>query len=272
MKLLFGFLLLLSILFFALMQWGGGLTGAAKNGQTLAALHPEKIRLLDMPAAKSIPASAVLPVPQVVAVSAVAVASAPIPSVVAAASAPSAVSAPVAAAKPIPVPAPGSVPAQGGKAVAGKICMEWGEFSGTDLARATKALADLKLGDRLTQRTVEYASGYWVYIPPLANKAAVNKKIAEIRAADVEDYFVVQEGRKWNNAISLGVFKTREAAINYQSSMQKKGLHTAKVGERKRMLKFTVFEIKRIGAEERSRLAALHKSYANSELALVACK
>lgn len=150
--------------------------------------------------------------------------------------------------------------------------MEWGEFSGTDLARASKALAGLKLGDRLAQRTVEYASGYWVYIPPLANKAAVNKKIVEIRAAGVEDYFVIKESRKWNNAISLGVFKTEEAAKKFQLSIKKKGLSKAKVGERKRMLKFTVFELKRIDAEGRARLAALHKAFANSELAIVACK
>jgi hypothetical protein len=278
MKLLFGFLLVLSVGLFAFMQWGGTLTGAAKNAQTLAELNPEKIRLLDRPATRAMPASAVQPVSQVLAVSAAAAASVPTapPSVVNAPALPPVASAPVATALPLPVPALAParepVPVQGGKPVATRACMEWGEFSGTDLARASNALAGLKLGDRLTQRTVEYASGYWVYIPPLANKAAVNKKIAEIRAAGVEDYFVVQESRKWFNAISLGVFKTREAAKNFQSSMKKKGLSTAQVGERKRMLKFTVFELNRIDAEAAARLAVLHKAYANSELAVVACK
>ena len=34
-------------------------------------------------------------------------------------------------------------------------CLEWGAFSGTDLARAQDALDKLQLGDRLSQRTSE---------------------------------------------------------------------------------------------------------------------
>ena len=150
--------------------------------------------------------------------------------------------------------------------------MEWGEFSGTDLAIATKELAGLKLGDRLSQRTIEYASGYWVYIPPLPNQAAVNKKIEQIKAIGVQDYYVVKEPKKWNRAISLGVFKTQEAAQNFQIKLKKKGLSTAKVGERKHKLKFIVFAFKGIDAEERSKLIKLQKDIANSELKAVACK
>ena len=150
--------------------------------------------------------------------------------------------------------------------------MEWGEFSGSDLARATMGLAGLNLGERLEQKIIEYTSGYWVYIPPLKNKTAVNKKIEQIKAVGIEDYFVVQDSRKWINAISLGVFKTREAAKNYQASLKKKGLQSTLVGERKKMLKFTVFAIKGVDAEGKKQLAALQKDFANSELKSVACK
>ena len=50
---------------------------------------------------------------------------------------------------------------------ASPVCMEWGDFSGKSLARATAALSALKLGNNLTQKQAEHISGYWVYIPPL---------------------------------------------------------------------------------------------------------
>ena len=268
MKWLFGFLFLLSIGLFAFMQWGGALTGTAKNVQALGELNPGKIKLLDMPQPKQIAGSAVPPVPQAVVVSSPVAVSAATPTKIAV-SVPPAVPAPLPASAPIHVSAPVSAPVAETSA---KVCMEWGEFSGTDLKRADKALSELKLGDRLTRRTVEYASGYWVYIPPLKNQAAINKKIEQIKAIGVEDYFVVQEPPLWVNVISLGVFKTREAAQNFLVSLKKKGVRTAKVGERKRKLKFTVFVLKQIDAEAGARLNALQKYFLNSELTTVACK
>ena len=278
MRLLFGILLILSLLLFAFMQWGGALTGASKNGQVSAELYPEKIKLLDKQVAKVVSASGVAEL-QPLAASAPLAASTPLPvSAPVASSAPVLASAPVAASTPVAVPVlllhPVSEPAVApvAKTMAIKSCMEWGEFSGTDLARATKVLTGLKLGERLDQHTVEYQSGYWVYIPPLSNKTAVNRKIEKIKAVGVDDYFVVQDSRKWFNAISLGVFKTRDAAVNFQLSLKKKGLTSTKVGERKKKLKYTVFVIKGVDAEGKARLAKLQKDFANSELKAVACQ
>ena len=59
-------------------------------------------------------------------------------------------------------------------------CQEWGDFSGPDLARAEAALSALQLGNKLSNRQIERDIGYWVYIPPLKNKAAVKKKVSEL--------------------------------------------------------------------------------------------
>ena len=237
MKWILGFLFLLNIGLFVFMQWGGALTGTAKNGQTLGELNAGKIKLLDMPQPKQIAGSAV-PVP--------------LPA-----------SAPIHVSAPIPAPV---------TETSAKACMEWGEFSGTDLTRADTALSELKLGDRLARRTVEYAGGYWVYIPQLKNQAAVNRKIEQIKAIGVKDYFVVQEPPLWVNVISLGVFKTQESAKNLLVSLKKKGVRTARVGERKHKLKFTVFVLKQIDAEGGVQLIALQKYFSNSELTTVVCK
>ena len=262
MKWLFSFLLLASLALFAIMQWGGALTGSARNGQGLVALNPEKILLLKTPVAKQMPGSAATQVQADIAVFAPTAISPP-----AAVSAVLPVSAPPSL--PLPVPTIATVPL--GKPTAIKTCMEWGEFSGADLARADKELDKFKLGEQLAQRTVEYASGYWVYIPPLSSRDAVNKKIAEIKALGVEDFYIVKDTRKWYNAISLGVFKTEEAAKNFQAILKKKGIRTAKMGERKHKLKFTVFMLKNVDTALASRLTVLQKDFTSSELKHVPC-
>lgn len=236
-------LLLVNVLFFALMQWGGKLAGEDKNSQPLAALNPEKMKLAGAPAGVQTPAVVLPAVPVVPAVP-------PVPQ-------------PIVASAPLPAPAAHAPE---------KSCLEWGEFSGSDLARAEKSLAQLKLGDRLTQRTIEYSHGYWVYIPPIKTHASRVKKIQQLKELGVEDYFVVQESGHWMNAISLGVFKTEEAARNLQAELNKKGVKSAKVGERVSKLKFTVFELKHMDAAGAAQVTAWQKEYAGSELKPVACK
>lgn len=267
------------------MQWGGELAEVGKNSLPIGELNAEKIKLLDVPVAKLIPASAVTVAPQVVPPLAteVVAASAVLPVAAAPVAAPVPVhvsvpalllptpaSAPLPVLKALPTPASMPTPLPSTKAE-GKLCMEWGEFSGSDLVRATKALEELKLAERLASRTVEYESGYWVYIPPLPTKALLNKKIEEIKALGIEDYFIVREKRKWNNAISLGIFKTEDAAKKFLALMKKKGIRSAKMDERKHKLKFTVFTLRQVDAGLSSRLNALQKEFASSELKSLPC-
>ena len=65
MKLLFGFLLAVCIGLFAYLQWGGLLLGGAKNGQAMADLNADKIKLLAMSAVKLGTGSAVPTLQQV---------------------------------------------------------------------------------------------------------------------------------------------------------------------------------------------------------------
>jgi hypothetical protein len=226
-------LLLVNIAFFALMRWGG----EGQSAQPLAALNPEKMKLLGQPAQ-------------------------PLP----AASAVAAVSAP-----PVPPVVPALSAAAPAPRTAEKSCLEWGEFSGFDLARAEKALAQMKLGDKLGQRAVEYTHGYWVYLPPFKTPAGKAKKIRQLKELGITDYFVVQEAGLWMNAISLGVFKTEEAANNYLAELNKRGLNIGKVGERASRLKFTVFVFRHMDAAGVAQLTALQRDYAGSEMKPVAC-
>lgn len=238
MKILFWILLLGNVIFFAVMQWGGLPAADDHAAQAQPSLHEEKISLLSAPQDKPV---ALLPA-----------------------------SAPVAAA---PVSAPAAMGASApGIARPDTLCMEWGDFSGADLARATAALSTLQLGDKLSQRQVEYAIGYWVYIPPVKDKAAVNQKIAQLKARGINEYFVVSDAGSWLNAISLGVFKTREAAQHFLDDLRNtKGVRTAQLGERASKLKATIFVLNGLDTKAGAGLAEIQKDFAGSELKDVPC-
>ncbi|TAN73194.1 MAG: SPOR domain-containing protein [Gallionella sp.] len=150
-------------------------------------------------------------------------------------------------------------------------CLEWGDFSGADLARAATALSALQLGDKLGQRQIEHGISYWVYIPPLKNKAAVNKKIDQLKTRGIEEYFVMQDEGPWLNAISLGVFRTQEAAQDFLDKLHTKDVRSAQVGTRAGNLKATVFVLRGLDAATGARLAAIQKDFPGSELKNVSC-
>ena len=264
MRNLFWILLLGNVILFTVMQRDG--FGWGEQGvQAQPYLHGEMIRLI--PAPQNAPAKT-LPAPVAV--------SAPVPVPVLSASVPVAVSpAPVPASSPSQYPSNLQLSLNMTAPAAAKpgtpVCLEWGDFSGPDLTRATAALSALQLADKLSQRQIERDIGYWVYIPPLRNKAVVNRKIAELKALGVREYFVVQSSGHWLNAISLGVFKTRDAAQNFLHDLNTKGVRTARVGERASKLKATLFMLNRVDAATEVKLTAMQKDFAGSELNNVPC-
>lgn len=114
----------------------------------------------------------------------------------------------------------------------GKNCVQFGIFVGDEQRRIETWLKPLALGDRVTTRTMEEQASWAVYIPPLKTKADADKKMQELRALGVKDFFVVQDDGDLHLAISLGVFKTEEAAKTHLTNLNKKGVKTAKVGQR----------------------------------------
>lgn len=129
-----------------------------------------------------------------------------------------------------PVPASGSVAAVSEPSPVTTSCTEVGNFDAAEAQRFESRLASLSLGDRLTRRPVPDNTRHIVYIPPLASKEAAEKKAAELRQFGIEDFFVIQDNSPLQWGISLGVFKTDEAARNHLAALNKKGVRSAKVG------------------------------------------
>jgi hypothetical protein len=91
-------------------------------------------------------------------------------------------------------------------------CMELGAFNPVEAPKVEQALVPLALGPRLSQRRVDETAGFWVFLPPQANRQGANRKVAELKKLGVGEFFVVQDDPELRYAISLGVFKSREAA------------------------------------------------------------
>ena len=146
------------------------------------------------------------------------------------------------------------------------MCLEWGAFIGGDTARAAQALEPLGLGAKLAQRKLEEVTGFWVYIPPLANRQAAAQKAAELKRMGVEDYFVIPDDPKWRFAISLGVFKTEEAAKARLDALRAKGVQRGVVGARGTQPGKTYFQVREANATLSAKLNELKQGFPGTEV------
>ena len=111
------------------------------------------------------------------------------------------------------------------------VCVEWGPLSEGDKVRALATLEPLDLSRLISQKKVEVVTNYWVFIPPAANRAAADRRMAELRDAGVKDLLLIDGGPQ-RFAISLGAFQTEAAAQARLDALLAQGVKTAKIGPR----------------------------------------
>lgn len=150
-------------------------------------------------------------------------------------------------------------------AVAGA-CLEWGALAGADVLRAEQALEPLALGARLGRRKPDEPAGFWVYIPPLPSRQVAAQKGGELKRLGVDDYFVVPDDPKWRNAVSLGVFKTEDAAKARLAAVRAKGVKSAIVGAREPQPGKTYFQVREASPAVAAKLDELKQGFAGTEV------
>lgn len=163
-----------------------------------------------------------------------------------------------------PVPASPPPPVRKVETVA---CYEVGNFAAAEARRYEAAIAPLNLGERQTRRNLPGAdiSSYMVHIPSQGNKEGVDKKVAELRELGVTNYFVMSDNPAMRYAISLGVFKTETAAQSLLATLQKQGVHSARITPRMSGSKLLAFQFRDIGSTVRAQLEAKLKAFPNQE-------
>lgn len=106
----------------------------------------------------------------------------------------------------------------------GVACLELGPVAAADVARAEEAAAGLAGGLKVSQRRVDDATRWWVYIPPLPTRAAANQRVAELKKLGVDDYEFISDDSVWRNAISLGVYGSEETANRRVDELKRRGV------------------------------------------------
>lgn len=119
---------------------------------------------------------------------------------------------------------PAIPPAEPPQKSAEAACFTFGPFDAPDLAeRAVKAASALGISVERRQESQRTPKGYWVYLPPSTSYQAAKRKVAELQKKDLTDLFIMGKGSH-QNAISLGLFKSREAAEDRLKQVQELGL------------------------------------------------
>ena len=149
---------------------------------------------------------------------------------------------------------------------AGAPCVEFSGITSSDAQKARDAFNTLQLGTRLSERRVEEITRYWVFIPPTNDRRAAENRMAEIRKQGVQDLSI-----RPDNAISLGVFSSEEAARRFLTTIQAKGIRGAEQGPFSRELRELVMLIRDPDTELVARLTVMQRDYANSALRAVPC-
>lgn len=150
--------------------------------------------------------------------------------------------------------------------LAGAACVEFSGIPAGDVPRARGAFTALRLGDRLIERRVEDITRYWVFVPPAADRRAAEVTMAQLRRQNVADMSI-----RPDNAISLGVFSTEEAARRFFTSIEAKGVRGAELGPFVRELREIVMLVRDPDTETVARLAILQRDYPGAQLRAVPC-
>jgi hypothetical protein len=145
-------------------------------------------------------------------------------------------------------------------------CLEWGSFTVADTPRAEQALEPLGLGARLAQRRTEEVAGWWVFIPPQGSRQGAIRKASELKALGVEDYFIVQEEGEHRWALSLGVFRSAEAAQGRLAALRSQGVRSARIGPRETVVPKIWLQVKSVDAPLQARLKEIARQIEGSEL------
>ncbi|MDW5417776.1 SPOR domain-containing protein [Iodobacter sp. CM08] len=170
------------------------------------------------------------------------------------------ISAPTATPNSIPTPSPTPIPKT-------TVCMRW---SGTGQEQSDTMRQRLKsLG--LASSEANISGKVWVYIPPQTDLELANRKAQQLSSQGVQDYYVINNGGRWQNAISLGVFSSREGAERRLNELKNQGVKSAVVRERDDSPSHTVFTLRKISPEQQQKLEKLNSQLKGAQLQTSNC-
>ncbi len=147
-------------------------------------------------------------------------------------------------------------------------CTEVGNFLLADARRFEAQVAALDLGDRQSRRNVagQEVSSYMVYIPPQGSKEGAERKAGELKQLGVTNYFIMNESSPTRWGISLGVFKSESGAQTQLASLNRQGVHSARIAPRYTASKQLAYQFRDLDAATRARLEKIKAQFPEQDL------
>lgn len=126
----------------------------------------------------------------------------------------------VSQSKPVPV----------AEAPAPQACASW---SGLSRSQAEElSLRARNAGFKTREQSVSSPSAWWVHLPPQSDRAAAERKAAELRSLGVTDFFIISDPGATQNAISLGLYKNEDLAKRMLDQLKTTGVQSARISAR----------------------------------------
>jgi len=145
-------------------------------------------------------------------------------------------------------------------------CTEIGNFNAAEARRFASQLAEVAPTINAKRRDMPEIASYMVYLPSFGSKEAVDKKAEELRGLGITDFFVIQDAPQIHRGISLGIFKTEDAANAQVAMLAKKGLDGTRIAARNAAAGKVAFQLRALNAEGKDALDKIKISFPHQEI------
>src|SRR5690242_14797708 len=151
------------------------------------------------------------------------------------------------------------------------VCIEWGPFADADRARAEGELQTLVSARQLSQRTLPSDALYWVNLGAMPNRAAADRRAADLRAQSIGDLSVVDYAHG-QFTVSLGMFRSESAATARAETLAARGVLDTHVEPRPQGAPAQSMIVVRDAPEPLyARVKDLSTQYAGTDVRVAAC-
>ena len=152
----------------------------------------------------------------------------------------------------------------------GATCVEFGDFSEAQAGRLRPRLSALlpadRAAERMTERTVDAAGWYMVYVPPFRTRAEVERAATDLRERGVKELLVIADNSPMRFGIALGSFRDPELAKNHLADLERRGISNARVADKPSTVPATRFTLRPVDAALGARLLELQKDFPQARL------
>ncbi len=148
-------------------------------------------------------------------------------------------------------------------------CMELGPFTAQEAMSARQILDEMSLGIPVFSLEMPLAALWWVFIAPHSSQAAAVQRAKGLEKLGFKGYHVFDGSSPWKHAISLGVFKSEEAAERFLEELKRKGIQGARTENRSTTQ--TMFYMNEDNAGLIARLTEIEAQFAGAGLRQVNC-